>query len=137
MPVVQGYLNYKWDQARYYLLVETIAHVIFLVSFNVLAVNIEARHNLGAKIFTTIFAAVFLLREVAQMISLGCSYLTDPWNYPDFFMIICSLLAIYLPSDKQQAVSWFYVITVLLQWIRLVSYFRIWGRTRHLIRAIT
>lgn len=42
VPVVQGYLNYKWDQARYYLLGETIAHVIFLVSFNVLAVNVEA-----------------------------------------------------------------------------------------------
>ena len=102
-----------------------------------LAVNVDARHNLGAEIFTTIFAAIFVFREAMQIISLKLSYFFDPWNYPDVGMLVFSFLAIYLPTEDQNAISWFYMLTVLLQWIRLVSYFRIWGRTRHLIRAIT
>ena len=39
VPVVQGYLNYKWDQSKQFLIAEAVLHLLFLVSFNVWAIN--------------------------------------------------------------------------------------------------
>ena len=70
------------------------------------------------------------------MIARGFKYFIDPWNYPDIGMLLFTLLALYLPSHSDEK-SWFFMLALLLMWIRFVSYFRIWGQTRHLIRAIT
>lgn len=77
------------------------------------------------------------------MIARGSTYFRDPWNLPDLGMIVCGIISVFIKNktyddgynDIKQ--EWFFVVTILLQWYRAVSYFRIWKRTRHLIHTIT
>lgn len=62
IPVVQGYLNYKWDQAKTFLLIEAIFHAFYLISFNVFALTTGARDSWAAKILVFVFSAIFLVR---------------------------------------------------------------------------
>lgn len=140
IPVVQGYLNYKWDQSKQFLLAEAILHILFLISFNVFANERSARDHWAAKGFVLFFCLVFALRESFQIFGRKLSYFTDPFNYPDLGMIICCLIAIFVSGSSAEddiALQWPVVIGLLLLYTRLLSYFRLWGRTRHLIRSIT
>ncbi len=138
VPVLQAFINYKWRQARRFLFAEATLHLCFLLSFNVVAVSPSARHSLLACGLTSIFILVFAIRELLQLLSLRCHYFLDPWNYPDLGMLLFTLLALFPPPGVgHEGESWLFVIAVLLVWTRLLSYFRLWGRTRHLIRAIT
>ena len=93
IPVVQGYLNYKWDQARIFLTVEAILHAIYLISFNVYALTTTARDSLTAQILVYVFSGIFFIREILQIIGRKSTYFTDPWNYPDLGMILCCVTA--------------------------------------------
>ena len=62
--MVQGYLNYKWDQSKQFLLAEAILHGLFLISFNVFAIVEEARSSLAVKVLVLFFCSIFSMREV-------------------------------------------------------------------------
>ena len=136
IPVVQGYLNYKWDQVKYYLLGEAITHVLFLVSFNFFAVNNDARKSVSLQVLLVFFCVVFFIREVLQIIGRKFSYFMDPFNYPDFLSIFCVLFSVIGSTSSHLRLQWTVVLALLFLYSRSISYFRLWGRTRHLIRSI-
>lgn len=94
LPAVQGYLNYKWDQSQVFLLIEAILHFILLISFNVYATRFDLRDNMILMIVILALCAVFTVREILQIMGRHCSYLTDPFNYPDLGMIACCTLSV-------------------------------------------
>lgn len=54
-------------------------------------------------------------------------------------MIICAVIAVFVSGsniEHEIALEWPVVIAILLLYARSISYFRLWGRTRHLIRSI-
>lgn len=62
VPAVQGFLNYKWDQSQKFLLAEAILHGMFLISFSVFAINIDARQSDAAKGIVLFFCIIFAAR---------------------------------------------------------------------------
>lgn len=94
IPILQGYLNYKWDQSRWFLFVEAFLHVVYLVAFNTYSVSVASRDNFGLEIFILIMTAIFVGREVLQVFGRGKTYFIDPWNYPDIGMVVCVILAV-------------------------------------------
>ena len=140
LPAIQGYLNYKWDQSKQFLLVEAVLHGLLLVAFNVFATRKDARESAVLTYLVLAMCGVFVVREVLQVMGRKCTYFIDPFNYPDLGAIACcalSVLADDLSYEDDITMQWPIVIGLLLLYTRAVSYFRLWGRTRHLIRAIT
>lgn len=67
------------------------------------------------------------------------SYFIDPFNYPDVGMITCAIIAVFVSGssvEKEITLEWPVVIAILLLYARAISYFRLWRKTRHLIRSI-
>ncbi len=67
------------------------------------------------------------------------SYFRDPFNYPDVGLIICATFSVFASGSSIEAditLEWSVVLGILLMYSRAISYFRLWGRTRHLIRSI-
>lgn len=115
-------------------------HMVLLVSFNVYATREELRDNKILMSVILAFCAIFLVRELLQILGRHCSYLMDPFNYPDIGMIACctiSVLSSNVFTSWDLTLQWPVVVGILLLYTRGISYFRLWGRTRHLIRSIT
>ena len=102
VPVVQGYLNYKWDQSKQFLIAEAVLHLLFLVSFNVWAINEDARESPVAKAVVLFFCSIFSAREVLQMMGRKWSYFIDPFNYPDIGTIVCCTLAVFVSGSDSE-----------------------------------
>lgn len=95
---------------------------------------------MGAKVVVLFFCAIFSMREVLQMMGRKCSYFSDPFNYPDLGTIGCCTFSVFAAGSSIEdsiALEWPVMIGILLLYTRALSYFRLWGRTRHLIRSIT
>lgn len=131
-------MNFKWDQVKYYLLGEAIVHISFLVTFNIFAVNSDARDSPGVRALLVLFCFIFFCREVLQIIGRKFTYFLDPFNYPDFLSIFCVLFSASDTGHSGSALRlrWTVVLGLLFLYSRSISYFRLWGRTRHLIRSI-
>lgn len=67
-----------------------------------------------------------------QIIGRKFTYFLDPFNYPDFLSIICVVVS----ASATDNLKWPIVLGLLFLYSRSISYFRLWGRTRHLIRSI-
>ncbi len=68
------------------------------------------------------------------------SYFKDIFNYPDLGIIFCCLSSVLISGTSYEddvILAWPVMLTILFLYTRAISYFRLWGRTRHLIRSIT
>ena len=135
IPVIQGYLSYKWKQSLYFLVIEAGLYSIFLLLFNLFVLDSRARKSYVVQGVLLIYWAVFVMREVIQGIGRRKDYFLDVWNYIDMGVLLCligSVVSELLSSPE----TWFMVVCLILMWTKLVSYFRLWDSTRYLIRTI-
>ncbi len=135
IPVIQGYLAYKWSQSVYYLLIEAGIYLVFLILFNVFALNESARGSILLKALMTIFWIVFALREVVQAIGRGKDYFRDVWNYIDIALVV-TYLGSFAANEASSSEDWFIVFCLIMMWVKVIAYFRLWDSTRYLIRSI-
>lgn len=81
-----------------------------------------------------------MVREGLQILGKKSSYFCDPFNYPDLGTIFCCISAVVFSGSNVETsgrIEWPVMLGILLLYFRALSYFRLWGRTRHLIRSIT
>ena len=50
--------------------------------------------------------------------------------------LLTTTFASLISNEARYADEWFVMIAIILMWLKLVSYFRLWDKTRYLIRTI-
>lgn len=136
---IQDMVKYKWEVAKYPIFIQAAMYFIYLV---LLSVYIEW-FNKDLYFLGTLFTlnALLLIYETFQMIVFR-SYFKSIWNYLDWaraillisYAIVEALLIFY--NEKSEYEKAIMSLLIISSWIRGISYFRIFNRTRYLIRLL-
>lgn len=134
---IQSILIYKWKNLRYYM---NLQAAIYLVYMMILSVQILSGTNDTLTILSIfIINFALLLFEVFQMLVAGKRYWTDFWNYLDIVRSLTCMIyysMFYVDLGKEWNYELLAVVT-LVSWIRGISYFRIFQKTRYIINLLT
>ena len=89
-------------------------------------------------VFPFVVSTVLFAYEGLQMYNSGFDYWHDPWNYLDLtrgalFNTFCILTWL---GYTDEATTEVFTLTVLISWIRGITYFKMFERTRYLIKLI-
>ncbi|OMJ79063.1 hypothetical protein SteCoe_21010 [Stentor coeruleus] len=130
--LLKSILKYKWEKVYFILLGEALLYgiMVFIVSYMTIVGNI----NIGSWIFG-ILNTIMLIKEEVQLIESPKKYIRDFWNIMDVARIILSYVLIIYQQNENESVILEQILTILY-WARAVTYFRIFDKTRYLIRMI-
>jgi hypothetical protein len=130
---INNTLTYKWSQIRFLLYWQASGYTIYLVLLSAYG-NLQNFNILSACFALNINLIIY---EVAQMLTSGKDYLTDPWNYMDLIRAaLMTLLFFYDLYNVDYYFNFLLAATLFFTWIRGVSYFRIFTVTRYYINLI-
>lgn len=137
-PLIQSILHLKWHQVRLILVIQALIYIIY-TTFLILQVwNI-----LPPLVFIIIFSLLniyFTITEILQAFSEIKDYLQEIWNSIDLLRILLTYIYILTQILEYKSTSLFVHILqsliIFLCWVRLIAYFRMFKRTRYLIRVI-
>lgn len=130
--LLKSILKYKWNKVYYLLLGEALVYgtMLFIVSF----LTITA-YNTIASIILFLLNLIMLAKECVQVFESPRKYVKDFWNYIDSMRIICTYVYLVYAWSSTNSIPLNQILTILY-WIRAVTYFRIFDKTRYLIRMI-
>lgn len=138
--LIKSLIDYKWDDMYAINLVFTLLYMINL-GFLMALVFLDNSHDIAIRVSSIGFISIniyFLLYELYQSITTGASYFLDVWNYIDIIRSpVC--IAWGLLSLAEYTGDFYDVMTLLtnlLCWIRGLTYFRTFKRTRIFVRMV-
>jgi hypothetical protein len=145
-PIIQAILLYKWRKLKWLVLWQFISFMIYLslISYYAVTFRISGAEFDLDKIDKTIltiaciFNTFFLIAELPLFYIDPLNYIKDTWNMLDCFRIF-TFYALFILSFLKVNFVIFYLlsITILISWIRVVAFFRIFKPTRYLVLMIT
>ena len=137
-PVIQSILLYKWRQVSvliYYQLIVFAGYLLVLTLF-VSSLRNEQIAVWGLMVFNTFF----LVCEIPLINYQPYNYIMDAWNVLDSSRILLLYVfgILYCFNDGNESIVEGFILTIiiLLSWIRGLAFFRIFKRTRYLVRII-
>lgn len=132
--LLKSILKYKWSKVYYILLGEALIFALMLGFLSFLTMHGDT--NLYFITFFLLLNLIATARENIQLAESPRKYFKDFWNVLDITRILGTYIFIFLMLYQIQYVFLNQILTSLY-WIRAVTYFRIFDRTRYLIRMIT
>ncbi|OMJ67215.1 hypothetical protein SteCoe_35680 [Stentor coeruleus] len=147
-------LNMKWENIRWFIGIQSIIYIGYLVLLALY--SIYYYEDTWFMIFPFIVSTVLFSYEGMQLYNSGMEYFDDLWNYVDIFrgllfnlycifvwfdiggkveviQIINGVSQVYIISDYQSPI---FTLAVLFSWLRGITYFKLFQRTRYLIKLI-
>jgi len=130
-------LNKKWETVRWVMRLQGLIYGTYLLLLSIYTTNFLGSVSFLAPIF--VINLFLLAYEVFQMGVAGLDYWSDPWNYLDLTRsFTCFIYAVLLFIEiGLEANEKLFVFLTLLSWIRGISYFRLFQKTRYLIDLIS
>lgn len=137
-PVIQSILLYKWNQVSFLIYYQLIVFAGYLL---VLTLFVSSLRNEPIAVWVLmIFNTFFLVCEIPLINYQPYNYIMDAWNVLDSSRILLVYIfgVFYWLSDSQDSfvAGLMLTIIILLSWIRGLAFFRIFKRTRYLVRII-
>lgn len=134
---ISSALNYKWENVKYYMLIQALVYLIYMVFLCLYTLKLFNSTYLLISIFTiNLLMGIF---EVFQMSVSGIRYWRELWNYfdliTDFTCLLYSGFLLFI-GDYEFLNKVFEILT-LTSWMRGISYFRIFKQTRYMINLLT
>lgn len=134
--LIQVILNMKWSQVKWFIAVQAIVYLAYLALLGVYSVFFW--EETWFMVFPFIISTVLFAYEGLQMYTSGLDYFSDLWNYVDItrgllFNTYCIMVWSGFTGETAKSL---FTMTVLFSWLRGVTYFRIFERTRYLINLI-
>jgi WD40 repeat protein len=135
-PLIHAFLMYKWDRVKWFIFAQTILHLGIMMLLCLDAAIL--REDTTVMILILIGNVLIFLWELFQLSIGPMSYFTEIWNLLDITRII--LIFIYIISswylDNKTWLTFLLALTLFLSMVRTGSFFRLFRRTRYLIRMI-
>ncbi|OMJ65815.1 hypothetical protein SteCoe_37577 [Stentor coeruleus] len=130
--LLKSILKYKWKKVYFILLGEALIYgfMVFIVSY----MTIGGYDGFGIFVFGG-FNTIMLVKEEIQFVENPKKYAKDVWNFIDLLRILLSYVFLVYQNNGRGSVIMDQALTILY-WARAVTYFRIFDKTRYLIRMI-
>ena len=134
--LIQTILDMKWAQVRWFIAVQALVYLSYLVLLALYSTLMW--EDTWFMLFPFLVSTVLFAYEGVQMYTSGLEYFEDMWNYVDIsravlFNTYCIMAWTGANGDAATSI---FTMTVLTSWLRGVTYFRIFERTRYLINLI-
>ena len=139
--LVQLILRSKWLKVRWFIGLQAVIYVVYLLLLGMYSLWFFNGDNY--LIIPLSLSSLLFVYEVVQMINTGIEYFTDLWNYVDLirgilFVVYC--LSVWLVDTREEENSPFnndvFTLLTLFSWLRGITYFKLFERTRYLIKLI-
>ena len=139
--LVQLILKSKWLKVRWFIGLQACIYVIYLLLLGMYSLWFFNGDNY--LIIPLSLSTILFVYEVAQMFNSGLDYFTDMWNYIDLirgilFVVYC--LSVWLVDTREEENSPLnndvFTLLTLFSWLRGITYFKLFERTRYLIKLI-
>ena len=140
--IVQMILKEKWSQVKWFFVIQTVIYLAYLVLLALYA--LEYYNDKAVLACPFLVSMVLFAYEIAQMYCTGLKYLSDPWNYVDMLrgMLLLAYSMLVWFSDfrvgrnPENLENEIFSLLVLLSWTKGITYFRVFEKTRYLIKLI-
>jgi hypothetical protein len=131
---IQIIINSKWKRFFFISLTEIALFVIYMSLLSAVSLT---HSSISLSIAFFVFGFILTIYEILQVFGGIKVYLKDFWNFIDITRSI--LIIVYLDSliYSRPYESTILLILNLVSWIRGISYFRIFSKTRYMINLIT
>jgi hypothetical protein len=136
--LVKEYTNVLWKQAVFFIIMQAMFYLAFVVLLSLtIFYDIE---TLWILILMLIYNCVFLVYELAEVLISPKDYRLDTWNMIDSGRILAA--GIYLMNKaffnglSDEFETFCLTMAILLNWLRMISFYRLFSGTRYLIRMI-
>lgn len=133
---IQSILLYKWSNVQIMLAVQGSLYITFLILLSVYATLKSDQYILNPLL---VLNFIFLIYEFLQMQVGFLDYFREFWNWADlqriFLFIIYYTIAQFFSMSEQVNTIFLGLIT-FFTWARAIAYFRVFKKTRYLIRII-
>jgi hypothetical protein len=136
-PVIQSILLYKWRQIQYLVYLQLLIFSMYLLILTYFVST--SRDETWIVIILLIFNTFFLICEIPLINYQPYNYIVDAWNVLDSsrILLVYIFIGIFFYSEEKSFIEGFTLtIIILLSWIRGLAFFRIFRRTRYLVRII-
>lgn len=136
---IQDLVKYKWELARYPMIIQAFMYFLYMVVLNVYIEWFNKDlYFLGVLFFVNL---LLLIYELFQMLVFK-SYFNSIWNYLDwtrgvllFLYVVFEYLMIFYNEKSEYSNSILGFLTIA-SWVRGISYFRIFNQLRYFIRLL-
>ncbi|OMJ78045.1 hypothetical protein SteCoe_22247 [Stentor coeruleus] len=136
--IIQAILLYKWQKMLWLIYLQLIFYSIYLGCLTIFVATEE--NNSWLLGVMNILNTVFLVAEIPLLKLDPIHYISDPWNILDSIRLISlylySVLYILSPGNNAFFEKETLGCIILLSWLRGLAFFRIFKRTRYLVRII-
>ena len=134
--MVKMILKNKWDAVRWIFILQTTMYAVYLLLLGIYSTNYYG--DAWFVVFPFSLSLLFFVYEMVQLYCNGMEYFEDAWNYIDLFR--ASMLFVYCGllwgGAEGEGANQVYSLLVLSSWLRGITYFRVFGNTRYLIKLI-
>lgn len=137
-PIIQAILLYKWEKMLWLIYLQLIFYSMYLGCLTIFVATEENNSWLLGTM--SILNTLFLVAEIPLLKLDPIHYISDPWNILDsirlIFLYLYSILYILSPGNNAFFEKETLGCIILLSWLRGLAFFRIFKRTRYLVRII-
>ena len=130
--LLKSILKYKWSKVYYLLLGEFIVYGVMLLLVSLLTIH---AYDTAVAVVLFVLNIGMLAKECVQVVESIRKYVRDFWNFLDLARITCTFVYLGFCWSGEESIALSQILTILY-WIRAVTYFRIFDKTRYLIRMI-
>lgn len=131
--LVQMILREKWKVIKILFMIQALIYFIYLLTLGMYSTFFY--DNILFLIIPLILSSLLSWYEIVQIKYERLEYFKDVWNYVDIIrgvsMFLYFTLAIFGANQKE-----IYTLLILFSWLRGITYFRVFDKTRYLIKLI-
>jgi WD40 repeat protein len=140
-PLVQDIVTYKWENARYPIMIQGVCYYTYLLILSIYTANMYGLSSLGillTGIGLFLCNTLLMMYELFQMSVSGSFYFSYLWNYIDWArgLLLYSYIIIKWTGEWQGASKSIFSLIIFLSFLRGFSYFRLFKLTRYLINLL-
>lgn len=145
-PIIKAILRYKWLQVHWIYRGKGFLYCLYLAVLSLHTIS-SLRDSQVLLMMLTVFTMFSILSEILKLLEYRQNYFSVVWNNLDLIRII--LFVIYLQSiwgvefsnlltnhEFNSYSDSVLIILTIVSWTRSIAYFRIFERTRYLIRMM-
>lgn len=145
-PLIKAILRYKWLQVHWIYRFKGLLYCFYLTILSLHTIS-SLRDSQTLLLLLTIYNMICILSEILKFLEYRQHYFSIVWNNLDLLRII--LFMVYFPTiwniDFSQLLTTHQfdsysdsvlITLTIVSWTRSIAYFRIFERTRYLIRMI-
>ena len=130
--LLKSILKYKWNRIYYILLGESLLYGVMVFLVSIMTIN---GYDVTFSIFLFVLNTIMLIKECIQVTDSAKKYVKDIWNFIDVSRIVSTYTYLIYCWTNSNSIPLNQILTILY-WARAVTYFRIFDKTRYLIRMI-